>query len=167
MPKVTQMSAHEKHNLLNEESKVPSSPEETASSDKGMDQEPDPEVLFQLSRAQQVISSMFMPYIEGPKMEWTVYDALYQRFLKWHLKCENILECELVSLPECQKCMEVIAWIEDFSIDQNVSGGLSNEDLNLDTIQGKYEEFCKPQTNEVCTHLDLLTHFQQGNRSVG
>ena len=77
--------------------KCPSSPEETASSDQEIDQEPDPEISFQPSRAQQAIPSMFMPYIEGPEMDWTVNDALYHRFLKWCLKCENILECELVS----------------------------------------------------------------------
>ena len=47
-----------------------------------------------------------------------------------------------------------------------MSWGLSNEDLNLDTIWGKYEEFCKPQTNEVHNHFDLLTSFRQGNRSM-
>ena len=51
---------------------------------------------------------MFMAYIEGPKMDWTVNDALYHRFLKWHLKCENILECELAALPERQQCKKVI-----------------------------------------------------------
>ena len=39
--------------------------------------------------------NMYMPYIEGPTMDWTVNDGLYNRFLKWKLKCENILECEL------------------------------------------------------------------------
>ena len=48
--------------------------------------------------------------IEGPKMNWTVNDSLYHRFLKWHLKCENILECELMMLPERRKCKKVIAW---------------------------------------------------------
>ena len=37
MPKATQKSAHEKHNLLNEELEVPSSPEETISSDQEID----------------------------------------------------------------------------------------------------------------------------------
>ena len=36
--------------------------------------------------------NMYMPYIEGPSMDWTVNDNLYNRFLKWKLKCENILE---------------------------------------------------------------------------
>ena len=44
MPKATQKSVYEKHNLLNEESEVPSSPEETASSDQEIDQETDPKV---------------------------------------------------------------------------------------------------------------------------
>ena len=84
---------------------------------------------------------MFMPHIEGPKMDWTVNDALYRKCLKWHLKCENILECELVALPEHQQRKKVIAWSGDFGMDQYVSWGLSNEDLNLDTIWGKYEDF--------------------------
>ena len=29
-------------------------------------------------------------------MDWMVNDALYHRFLKWKLKCKNILECELL-----------------------------------------------------------------------
>ena len=60
---------------------------------------------------QPVYTNMYMPYIEGPKMDWTVNDALYHRFLKWKLKCENILECELTALPECQKCKKVITCI--------------------------------------------------------
>ena len=95
MPKATQKSALEKHNLLQEESEVSSRPVETASSDQEIDQEidqePDPDVSFHPSMAQKAIPNMFMPYIEGPKMDWTVKDALYHRFVKWHLKCENIL----------------------------------------------------------------------------
>ena len=87
MPRATQNSAHEKHNLLNEESKVPSGPEETTNSDQEIDPKSDPEVPFHQTRAQQAIPSMFMPYIEGPRMDWTVNDALYHRFVKWHLKC--------------------------------------------------------------------------------
>ena len=48
----------------------------------------------------QLLPPMFMPYIEGPKIDWTVNDGLYHRFLKWKLKCENILDCELAVLPE-------------------------------------------------------------------
>ena len=42
---------------------------------------------------QPVYTNMCMPHIEGPKMDWMVNDALYHRFLKWNVKCENILEC--------------------------------------------------------------------------
>ena len=73
------------------------------------DQEQDPEVFLQPSQA-QVVPNMFMSYIEGPKMDWTVNDGLYHRFLKWHLKCENILECELAMLPERRQCKKVTAW---------------------------------------------------------
>ena len=45
------------------------------------------------SRSAQVMPS-YMPYIEGPTMDWTVNDRLYNIFLK----CEIILECEPVML---------------------------------------------------------------------
>ena len=67
---------------------------------------------------------------------------------------------------QSKKCKKVIDLSEDFGMDQYVSWGLSNEDLNHDTIWGKYEEFCKPQTNEWHTHFDLLTSFWQDNRSM-
>ena len=78
---------------------TPSSQEEFSS----LDQEPDPEVSFQPCRQPQPVPSMFMPQIEGPKIDWTVNDGLYHRFLKWHLKCENLLECKLAALPEHKK----------------------------------------------------------------
>ena len=31
---------------------------------------------------------------------------------------------------------------------------------------GKYEEYCKPQSNEVCAMFDLLMSFRQGNHSI-
>ena len=130
-------------------------------------QESDTEVIINPPRTQpQVIPSMFMPYIEGPKMDCTVNDGLYHRFLKWHLKCENILECELAALPERQQCKKVIAWSGDFGMDQYVSWGLPTDQLTLEIIWGKFEDFCKLQSNEVCTRFDLLTSFQQGNRSM-
>ena len=141
---------------------VSSSQEKLSSSE----QEPDPEVTFHHFIPPQPVPNIFMPYIEGPKMDWTVNDWFYHRFLKWHLKCENILKCELVALPEQQQCKKGFAWSEDFGMDQYVSWCLSAEELNLDTISGKFEELCKPQSNEVRAHFDLLTSFRQGNRSV-
>ena len=85
-----------------------------------------------------------MAYIEGPKMDWTVNDGLYHRFLKWHLKCKNILECELEMLSERRKCKKVIARSGDFGMDQYVSWSLSTKELTLDTIWERFEEFCKP-----------------------
>ena len=69
--------------------------------------EPEQEVFIHQSHPQvhqPAYPSMYMPYIEGPRMDWMVNDALYHMFLKWKLKCENMLECELAALPECQKC---------------------------------------------------------------
>ena len=166
MPKASKKSAQEEvqePQVSTQQDTNESSQEELPSSD----QESDTEVTFNPPRPQlQVVPSMFMPYIEGPKMDWTVNDGLYHRFLKWRLKCENILECELVALPERQQCKKVIAWSGDFGMDQYVSWGLPTDQLTLEIIWGKFEDFCKPQSNEVCTRFDLLTSFWQGNRSV-
>ena len=99
-------------------------------------------------------------------MDLTANDSLYHCFLKWKLKCENILECELATLPEPQQCKKVIAWSGDFGMDQYVSWGLTKDELELDTIWYQFEEFCKPQSNEVCARFDLLTSFHQGSKSV-
>ena len=51
-------------------------------------------------------------------------------------------------------------------MDQYVSWCLPAEDLTVDTILGKFEEFCKPQYNEVRAYFDLLTSFRKSNKSV-
>ena len=61
MPKATKRSAHMNNNLSQKESEVPSSQEDTASSEKEIDPDPDPEVSFYPSTAQQAIPNMFMP----------------------------------------------------------------------------------------------------------
>ena len=99
-------------------------------------------------------------------MDWTVSDGLYNRFLKWRLKCENILECELAMLPEARKCKKIVAWSGDFGLDQYISWNLSNEDLTLEVILKKIEEFCKPQANELRARFDFLTSFRQADMSV-
>ena len=65
-----------------------------------------------------------------------------------------------------QKCLKVIAWSGDFSMDLYVSWNLPKEELTLDTIWAKFEEFSKPQPNEVGARFDLLTSIHQRNRNV-
>ena len=82
------------------------------------DHEEDPEVSFHPHQplpphpvGQPLpVAGIYIPYIDSPHMDWTVNDHLYHRFLKWHLKCKNILECKIAALPECQQCKKVIAW---------------------------------------------------------
>ena len=114
MPKATKRSAQgATPEPLPEEMHTSSQDEQSSS-----EQDPDPEITFLHPRHPQPVPSMFMPYIEGPKMDWTVNDDLYHRFLKWHLKCENILECKFVALPQRQRCKNVIAWSGNFGMDQ-------------------------------------------------
>ena len=113
--------------------------EEVSHDETSINEESEPEQEVTISHShpnamQPVYTNMYMLYIEGPKMDWTVNNALYHKFLKWRLKCENILECELAALPECIKCKKVIAWSGNFGMDQYVSWGLSKDKMNLDTI---------------------------------
>ena len=41
-------------------------------------------------RQHQAPTSVYVSYIKGPKMNWTVDDSLYNRFIKWKIKCKNI-----------------------------------------------------------------------------
>ena len=100
-------------------------------------------------------------------MDWTVNDSVHHRLLKWKIKCKNILDCEMAMLSEAKHCEKVVAWSGNFGIDQYVSWCLPPEDLCLELIWNKFEEFCKPQTNEVRARLDLLTSSRQGDMSVG
>ena len=78
MPKATKSSAQRNNQKPLPEEMVPRSPEELT----GSEQEPDPEVLFHHYRAPQPVPCMFMAYIEGTKMDWTVNDGLYHRLFK-------------------------------------------------------------------------------------
>ena len=158
MPRATKNSAHVMDTSVNQETSMIS--QDSSSSDQEIEVQSPQYFPPSTSQPQSFVQPMFMPYIEGPKMDWTVNESLYHRFLKWKMKCENILDCELVMLPEAKKCKKVIVWSGDFGMDQYVSWCLpTTEDLSLDVIRSKYEDFCKPQTNEVRARFNLLTNF--------
>ena len=49
-------------------------------------------------------------------------------------------------------------------MDQYVLWGLPTDQLILEIIWARFEDFCKPQSNEVQARFDLLTSFRQGNK---
>ena len=162
MPKATKNSGRVEATVSTQDELIENSQEKLSSSD----QEHDQEVILNPHRQPQLMLGTFMPYIEGPKMDWTVNNGLYHRFLKCHLKCKNILECELAALPERQQCKKVIAWPRDFLHDQYVSWGLPMDQSTLEIIWGRFGDFCKPQSNQVWARFNLLTSFRQGSKSV-
>ena len=111
-------------------------------------------------------SGMMVPYVEGPKMDWTIDDALHSRFIRCRIKCENILDCELAILQESAKCKKVIQWSGDAGLDMYISWNLPTEEVTLQTIWSRFKDFCKPQSNAVRARFNLLKAFQQGNRSI-
>ena len=86
-------------------------PEETGKQEEtSSEQEQDDEVAIQSQQfiqpstgQMQAMQQMYMPYIDGPKIVGTVNESLYHRFLKWKIKCKNILDCELAMLSEAKK----------------------------------------------------------------
>ena len=61
---------------------------------------------------------------------------------------------------------KIIAWSGDFGMDLYVSWNIPKDALTVDVIWNKFEEFSKPQMNEVWAHFDLLMSFCQGTRNV-
>ena len=88
-----------------------------------------------------------VPYVEDLKMDWTVDDALHSRYIRWKIKCENILDRELAILQVSAKCKRVIQWSGDAGLDMYISWALPTEEVTLHTIWFKFEDFCKPQSN--------------------
>ena len=74
MPKSKKTSCHKMENN-------PSQDESSTQEESGLEQENDQEVTLNPSHVQQVIPSMFIPYIEGPNMDWSVSDGLYHKYL--------------------------------------------------------------------------------------
>ena len=130
----------------------PSQDEANTYEESSSEQENDQEVNFNQVHVHQVIHSMFMPYIEGPKIDWAVSVGLYHRCLKCILKCKNILECELGMLAGRRKCKTVIAWSGDFGTDQYVSWNLTNVQLTLDVIWENLKSFVN--LNLISSELD-------------
>ena len=82
MSKATKSSKHDQCNV----EIVDNNPIQDVTS-KGESTSSDQEVFFNpqpsTSTSTQDMPSVYMPYIEGPTVDWMVNDGLYNRFLKW------------------------------------------------------------------------------------
>ena len=115
MPKAAKNSNHVENTSENEYQADSNLSHESSSDDHEVFFNPQPSTHNKVQEMPSMI--MFMSYIEGPSMDWTVNDNLSNRFLKWKLKCKNILECELAMLPEARKCKKIVVWSGDFGLD--------------------------------------------------
>ena len=100
MPRATKNSASMMDTSFNKESSMIS--QDSSSSDQEMEVQSPQCFPLSTSQPQSFVQPMCMPYIKGPNMDWTVNDSLYHRFLKWKLKCENILDYELAMCARAQ-----------------------------------------------------------------
>ena len=139
MPKAAKKSNHVETTSDNEDQTDSNLSNESSSDEQEVFFNPQPSTSNKVKEVPSM--NMYMPYIEGPPMDWTVNDNLYNRFLKWKLKCENSLECELAMLSETRKCKKIGAWSGDFGLDQYISWNLSYEDLSLEVIWKNMRNF--------------------------
>ena len=77
MPRPTKNSACVVNTSVSQENSMIS--QESSSSDAEMEVQSQQCFQPSTSQPQSFVQPMFMPYIEGPKMDWTVNDSLYQR----------------------------------------------------------------------------------------
>ena len=119
MPRATNNSARVVDTSVNHETYMMS--QDSSNSDQEMEAQSPQCFPPPTSQPQSFMQPTFMPYIEGSEMGWTVNDSLYHRCFNWKLKCENILDCELATLPVSKECKKVIVRSGDFGMDQYVS----------------------------------------------
>ena len=70
--------------------------QDSSSSDQEMEVQSPQFFSPSTSQPQSFEQPIFMPYIKGSKMDWTLNDSLFHRLLKWKLNCEIFL---IVNLP--------------------------------------------------------------------
>ena len=59
---------------------------------------------------------------------------------------------------------KLISWSGDDGMDLVVSWGLNDRELTLETLWTNFEDFCKPQSNEVRARFDLLVFDKETNQ---
>ena len=79
MPRLRKNSAHVVYTSISQENSLIS--QESSSSDQEMEVQSPQCFPPSTGQSQSFVQPIFMPYIEGPKMDWTVNDSLYHRFL--------------------------------------------------------------------------------------
>ena len=128
----------------------PASTEETHTEEGATASPPGNEIHHnQVPNSHFQYSGKMVSYAEGPKMDWTIDDALHSRFIRWKIKCENILDCKLAILQESVKCKKSDPMVRRCMIDMYISWALPTTEVTIQTIWSKFEDFCKPQSNAV------------------
>ena len=87
MPRATKNSAHVTDTSITQENsndsqEDPIFSQDSLTSDQEMKVQSSQFLQPSTSQPQPFAQPMFMPYVEGPKMDWAVNNSLYHRFLK-------------------------------------------------------------------------------------
>ena len=171
MLKATESSVHGNNLFSQADEMVPCSLEEFSSSE----QEPDPEVSFHQFKPPQLVSNMFMSYIEGPKRDWTVNDGLYHRFFKLVLEVweyPRVQACSFAWVTTMQEsdCLEQRLWHGPICVRVLVCRGAQFR-YNLGKVWGVLQAKVTPGPNNTIhsivyqkpTHTDQYLHWDSNH----
>ena len=93
-------------------------------------------------------------------------DDLYSHFQTWQIACNLILKSEPCNLPKPWKVNSVFCWSGDFGIQQLKLWQKDASELTLEFLWKEFEAYCKPQSNELCAHYDLLKKLKKESYHV-
>lgn len=105
-------------------------------------------------------------YDKGPMMDWTDNEGLYRRFKVWKQRVELIFAGPLVKVEEEIKCKYLLLWAGERGLDIFNSWALDTDQCKeLKNYFDKYEEYVRPQSNELIAGWELHC-LKQGTLSL-
>ena len=121
----------------------------------------------------------------GPVMDWTKDNRIYERYLRWKSRIDDIFSSVLADKSENEKCGYVHLWMGDegypyiekwkatneldFSTPEDVKDAEGRITANkssgykLKTYWDQLEKELKPKSNNILAIIELWTKCRQGN----
>ena len=103
---------------------------------------------------------------KGPSMDWSTDENLYSQFKMWKQRCELLFTGPMAKIDDEIKCEHLLYWSGERGIELFNSWDLSAyEQKKLDSYWERFENFVKPQSNELIAAWELH-NLRQGTLSL-
>ena len=97
---------------------------------------------------------------QGPTMDWTHNDGLYQWLMMWK-KCPLILRCQLEAALDSCKAKLLLQWSSDHGI--KIYNGWNMNCTHEDTLARYWcrrNGYCQPEANDIHVHYNLWCNMK-------